>query len=115
MKRYCRALDLVDDPALIEKYIWHHAPENHWPELHPLLRESGVISMEIYRFGTRMFMIMDVDDTFSFERMEQVHQHPVSQEWEKLMWQFQKPVPGAREGEKWVLMERVFQFPVQAS
>lgn len=111
MKRYCRALDLVDDPALIEKYIWYHAPENQWPEMNQLIREAGVLDMEIYRFGTRMFMIMEVEDDFTFERMHEINQSPVSQKWEELMWEFQVPVPGAGEGEKWVLMEQVFKLP----
>lgn len=113
MKRYCQALDLVNDPTLIEKYKWHHAPENQWPEINQLIRDAGITNMEIYQFGNRMFMIMDVDDTFSFERMDRINQNPKSVAWEKLMWDFQQAVPGAQPGEKWVLMEQVYQLPQQ--
>jgi len=67
--------------------------------------------MEIYLRGTRMFMIMDVSDQFSFEGKAQADRgNPKVQEWEALMWKFQQPLPGARPGEKWQLMERVFEL-----
>ncbi len=110
-KRYCLALDLKNDAKLIEKYKWHHSPENLWPQINENIKKAGVLDMEIYLFGTRMFMIMEVNDTFSFERMDEINQHPKSVEWEELMWNFQEPVPGSKPGEKWVLMERVFKLP----
>lgn len=97
---------------MIEKYKWHHAPENQWPEINQNIRDSGIMNMEIYRFGNRMFMIMDVDDSFTFERMNEINQNPKSLAWEELMWNFQQAVPGAKLGEKWVLMEQVYKLPV---
>ena len=111
LTRYCLALDLKNDPQLIEKYKWHHAPENFWPEINQNIHKAGVVDMEIYRFGNRMLMIMEVDATFSFERMDEINQNPKSVEWEDLMWGFQQAVPGAKPGKKWVLMERVFKLP----
>jgi len=67
MKRYCLTCDLKDNPELIEKYKWHHRPENQWPEINESIKAAGVVSMEIYLFGNRMFMIMDVNETFSFQ------------------------------------------------
>jgi len=32
------------------------------------------------------------------------------QEWERLMWRFQQALPGAKEGEKWMRMERIFKL-----
>lgn len=67
--------------------------------------------MEIYLLGTRLFMIIEVVDTFSFEAKAEVdRQNRTVQEWEKLMWQFQKPLPQAKPGEKWLLMERIFEL-----
>lgn len=111
MPRYYLTLDLKDDPVLIKKYEWHHAPENFWPEIGQSIREAGVKEMEIYRFGNRLVMVMEVDDTFSFERMNQINQNEKSVAWEALMWDFQQAVPGAKPGEKWVLMERMFTLP----
>ncbi len=113
MKRYCQTLDLKDDAALIEKYKWHHAPENMWTEINQSIKAAGVTNMEIYLFGTRMFMIMDVDDTFSFERMAEINKGPKSVEWEELMWNFQKAIPGSKPDEKWVLMDKIYQLPFE--
>lgn len=109
MKRYCLALDLQDDPLLIAEYEAYH--EDVWPEIKASITGSGITDMEIYRFGNRMFMIMETDDTFSFERKAAMDaSNPKVQEWEKLMWKFQKPLPNTKPGEKWVLMDRVFKL-----
>lgn len=109
MKRYCLALDLVDDPALIAEYEAYH--RDVWPEIKQSIRDAGILDMEIYRFGTRLFMIMEVSDTFSFENKAAADAaNKKVQEWEALMWKFQSPVPGARPGEKWILMDKIFSL-----
>jgi L-rhamnose mutarotase len=71
----------------------------------------GIEDMEIYLLGTRMFMIMEVNQRFSFEAKAQADlQNPKVQEWENLMWKFQQSLPEAKPGEKWLLMERVFKL-----
>ena len=109
MKRYCLALDLVDEPALIAEYEAYH--REVWPEIKQSITSAGITGMEIYRFGGRLFMIMEVNETFSFEQKaaSDVANSKVRQ-WEELMWKFQSPVPGAKPGEKWVLMERIFSL-----
>jgi L-rhamnose mutarotase len=67
--------------------------------------------MEIYLLGTRMFMIMEVSDSFSFEAKAQADQmNPKVQKWETLVGTFQKTLPQAKPGEKWLLMDRVFKL-----
>lgn len=111
-RRYCLTLDLKDDPKLIAEYKHYH--QRIWPEITESIRESGIVDLEIYLHGTRMFMIMEVDDTFSFESKAHADQaNPNVREWEELMWKFQKPVPGARPGEKWLLMDRIFSLKEQ--
>ena len=108
-KRYCLALDLKDSPQLIEEYKRHH--QKVWPEITQSIRDSGIEDMEIYLLGRRLFMIMEVNDRFSFEeKSEADRSNPKVQEWEKLMWKFQQPLPQARPGEKWILMERIFKL-----
>jgi len=108
-KRYCLTLDLKDDPELIAEYKRHH--ERVWPEILKSIKNSGIKEMEIYLLGTRMFMIMDVSDDFSFEAKRKADaENPKVQAWEKLMWRFQSPLPQAKPGEKWLLMERVFKM-----
>jgi len=108
-RRFCLTLDLKDDPQLIAEYKRYH--ENVWPEIAESIKESGIHDMEIYLLGTRMFMIMEVDDRFSFEgKSEADRQNAKVQEWENLMWRFQKALPEAKPGEKWMLMERLFKL-----
>src|SRR2546423_15702743 len=109
MKRYSLALDLKDDPKLIREYEEYH--KKVWPEIIQSIKDSGIISMEIYRYNNRLFMIMEVDDRFSFEKKAEAdlnNQKVV--EWEELMWKYQKPLPGSKEGEKWKLMEKIFEL-----
>jgi L-rhamnose mutarotase len=108
-KRYCLTLDLKDDPALIAEYRRHH--EKVWPEITRSLKDSGIIDLEIYLLGTRLFMIMEVDARFSLDAKAQADRaNPKVRAWEELMWKFQKPLPEAKPGEKWLLMERIFKL-----
>ena len=108
-KRYCLTLDLKDDPALIAEYKRYH--ERIWPEITASIKSAGIEEMEIYLLGTRMFMIMEVHDTFSFEaKAKSDREDPKVREWEELMWKFQQPLPNAQPGEKWLLMEPIFQL-----
>lgn len=111
MKRYCLALDLAEDDALIAEYESRHKPENFSPDIHRSITESGIVNMEIYRTGNRLFMIMETVDDFSFEEKARMdNSNPSVQEWEQFVWKFQKALPWAKPGEKWVLMEKIFQL-----
>jgi L-rhamnose mutarotase len=105
--RYCLALDLKNDPALIAEYERYHV--KIWPEIEASIRDSGITSMEIYRIENRLFMIMETDETFSFEQKAAADAANFRvQEWEALMWTYQQALPTAKPGEKWKLMERIF-------
>lgn len=107
MKRYCLTLDLKNDSALIAEYEAYH--REVWPEIKESIRSAGILAMEIYRFGNRLFMIMETVDNFSFEQKAAMDTaNSRVQEWEELMWRFQQPLPGAKAGEKWMAMERIF-------
>jgi L-rhamnose mutarotase len=111
-KRYCLTLDLKDDPELIAEYRRYH--QKIWPEITQSIKDAGIADMEIYLLGTRMFMIMEVDESFSFEAKAKGDRgKPQVREWEELMWKFQKPLPQAKPGEKWLLMERIFKLEEQ--
>jgi|ERR1700733_3045313 len=108
-RRFCLALDLKDDPTLITDYKRHH--EKIWPEIAESIRDSGIVDLEIYLLGTRLFMIMEVNESFSFEAKAAADRlNPKVQQWEDLMWRFQQPLPQAAPGEKWMLMERIFRL-----
>lgn len=110
MKRYTLTLDLVNDPARIREYEDYH--KDVWPEIKKSILDSGIQSMEIYRVENRLFMIIESDDSFSFDKKKAMDDaNPKVQEWEKLMWKFQQPLPFAKPGEKWILMEKIFSLP----
>lgn len=109
MNKYCLACDLADDMELIAEYDRQHTQV--WPEISKSITESGITNMEIYRFGTRLFMIMETDDSFTFDKKGQMDAgNPKVQEWEQLMWKYQRAIPGSKPGEKWVLMNKIFKL-----
>ena len=109
MPRHCLALDLKDDPQLIKEYKRYHSPDGIWPEITQSLKDSGILEMQIYLTGNRLFMIMEVADDFSFEKKTAMDDaNPRVQAWEELMWKFQQALPWAKAGEKWILMEEIF-------
>lgn len=107
--RHCFALDLVNDPQLISDYRKYH--EKVWPDIEESIKESGVLNLEIYLIENRLFMIMEVTDSFSFERKDEMDaNNPKVQEWETLMWKYQQALPSAKEGEKWLLMDQIYHL-----
>ncbi|MDA0327035.1 MAG: L-rhamnose mutarotase [Bacteroidetes bacterium] len=109
MHKYCLALDLKDDPEKIDTYIKYH--KQVWPEINQSIKASGIQNAEIYHTSNRLFMILEVDDTFSFEKKASMDaDNPKVQEWETLMWKFQQALPNTPEGTKWVLMEKIYDL-----
>lgn len=112
MPRHCLTLDLKDDETAIGEYKRHHM--KIWPEVKENLLEAGILDMEIYLVGTRMFMIMEVDDHFSFSAMGTADAANARvKEWETLMGRFQQELPQSTPGQKWVVMEKVFSLAAQ--
>ena len=109
MQRYCLALDLKEDPELIAAYEAYHKAV--WPEILAGIKEAGILQMEIYRTGNRLFMIMEAEDEFSFEaKAERDRLDPKVDEWEALMWKYQQALPHAAPGQKWVIMDKIFDL-----
>lgn len=108
--RHALALDLKDDPQLIDEYERHH--REVWPEVIAHLRRHGVIGMEIFRLGTRLFMLLDTDDAiYDAGRLAVAGRDtPRIREWEDLMWRFQAATPWTAPGDKWTPMTRLFDL-----
>jgi L-rhamnose mutarotase len=107
--RYCFALDLKDDPKAIAEYEQYHAAV--WDDILQSIKQAGISDMEIYRAGTRLFMIMETDAHFSFDQKSRMDaENPKVQQWETLMEQYQQRLPFAKPNEKWVLMQRIFKL-----
>lgn len=108
-KRFCLALDLKNEKEAIEAYKFHHrsVPE----EIIKSITTTGITVMDIYITGNRLFMIMEVNESFSFdEKAELDSKNEAVQAWERLMDDFQQQLPWAKRGEKWVLMDRIFSL-----
>ncbi len=111
VRRYCRTLDLKDDPELIKEYRKRHAEENFWPEILAGIKEVGILEMDIYLRGTRLMMILEAPADLDLEAaMARLATLPRQQEWEDYMSIFQVAAPGASSAEKWQAMERVFHL-----
>ncbi len=110
MVRHCLAIDLKDDPNLIAEYEQQH--QQVCKEIIDSITSAGIEVMDIYRTGNRLFMIIEAGDDFSFDKKAAMDSaNPEVQAWETLMWKFQQPLPWAKEGDKWVLMNKIFSLP----
>jgi L-rhamnose mutarotase len=61
---HCLALDLKDDPKLIAEC---RKDEKIWLEITETIRKAGIVDMEIYLVGNRLFMITEVNEGFSLK------------------------------------------------
>jgi L-rhamnose mutarotase len=103
-RRFCFALDLVDDAELIAQYERWHAPGAVWAEVIADIRAQGIMSMEIWRTGTRMVMVVEADESYP-----RIGLPPARvTEWEALMSKFQKQIPDTNPAEKWTPMTKIF-------
>ncbi|MFY8107778.1 MAG: L-rhamnose mutarotase [Bacteroidia bacterium] len=109
MKTFYLALDLINDEKSIQEYEDYH--QNVWPEVLEKIKESGITSCEIFRVHNRLMMRIETSDSFSFEEKNKIDF--ASEKvllWEDLMWKYQQAIPGSKIGEKWQLMEKIFEF-----
>jgi L-rhamnose mutarotase len=110
-KRYCKTLDLYDDPELIAEYIHIHSQNVTWPEIAQGMKEIGILDMEIYITGTKLFMIMDTVPDFDHDKaMAALAKKPRQKEWEKFVAKFQKTPASASADEKWISIERIYKL-----
>lgn len=109
VKRYCQTMDLRDNPELIKKYKEAHDREHFWDEIKQGIRSVGILEMEIYILGTRLFMIVETPLDFDWDTaMARLTTLPRQEEWEAYVAQFQQCNENATSDEKWRMMERMF-------
>ena len=110
-KRFCKTMELKNDEALIKQYKEAHAKGAAWPEITNGMREVGILDMEIYLFGNKLFMIMDTVAEFDHDKaMTELAAKPRQSEWEEKMAQFQNTSKDASAAEKWQLMELIYKM-----
>ncbi len=109
VKRYCQTLDLKDDSELIARYVEAHSRYKSWPEVREGIREVGILEMEIYLLGNRLFMIVETPLDFDWDKtMARLATLPRQAEWEDYVAVFQACKEGSTSDEKWQLMDRIF-------
>lgn len=109
VKRYCQTLELKDNPELIQEYIERHSEACHWPEIREGIRSVGILEMEIYLLGTKLFMIVETPPDFQWDSaFEKLATLPRQAEWEEYMSLFQDAEPKATSAGKWKQMDRIF-------
>ena len=109
VKRYCQTMDLKDDPELIAKYKEAHDRYHSWPEIREGIHAVGILEMEIYILGNRLFMIAETPLDFEWESaMAKLATLPRQAEWEDYVAMFQNCEKGSTSDEKWKMMERMF-------
>lgn len=108
-RRYCQTIELRNDPQLIAEYRQLHSATQHWHEIRDGIKAVGILEMEIYILGNRLFMICEVPENFDFaSAMEKLATLPRQQEWEDYVARFQKCKSGDTSSQKWQLMDRMF-------
>ena len=111
VKRYCRTMNLKADDVLIREYVHRHSEGAVWPEVLEGIRAVGILEMEIYLLGNRLFMIVDVPVDFDWDSaMARLATLPRQQEWEDYMAIFQDCREGDTADEKWQMMDRIFNL-----
>jgi L-rhamnose mutarotase len=109
MKTFYLALDLKNDEQLMKEYEEYH--QAVWPSILKQIKETGILTCEIYKVHNRLLMVLQTTEDFSFERKAQLDAtDPNVQEWEALMWRYQQAIPGSMPNEKWQLMTNIFSL-----
>ena len=110
-QRFGMALDLIDEPNLIEEYERYHRPENAWPEVTRSIRDAGIEEMEIYRVENRLFMVVDANNSYDpGAKADADASNAKVREWEDLMSCFQQPLRSAPTGQKWLAMTPIYRL-----
>ena len=110
-KRYCKCMELKDDPNTIDEYKKIHGIGAVWPEVTEGMKEIGILNMEIYISGTTLFMIMDTKPDFNHEQaMDKLAKLPRQSEWEAFVANYQDANSDASAGQKWKLLERIYKM-----
>ena len=102
-------MDLKNNPDLIAMYKKCHSQTEAWPEIREGIRSVGILEMEIYIAGPRLFMIVETPLDFDWKTaMDKLSHLPRQAEWENYVSRFQECVAESTSTEKWKLMERMF-------
>lgn len=115
LRRFCFALDLRENPELIERYKWWHRPGGPPAAVTRSLLAADIRELEIWLCGSRLFMLLEAGPGYDpAAKAARDAQDPDVRAWEQLMWEFQQPLPWAASGTKWLAAERIYALSEQA-
>lgn len=110
-KKYCQTLNLRDDEELISEYVRRHSAEEFWSQIGEEMRQVGILDMEIFISGNKLFMIVETPEDFDWDKaFSELSRMPKQIEWEEYMSIFQDCGEGLSSTEKWQLMDRIFHI-----
>jgi len=117
LQRSCFALDLKDDAAVIDRYKRWHRPGGPPAEVTRSLRDAGIVALDIYLIGNRLFMVMDSDPSrASGAKSTDEGDNPHVLAWEALMSELQQELPFPKKESsagKWQLLEHIYSLAEQ--
>lgn len=106
MQRYGQVIKVK--PEFLEKYKKLHA--NPWPEVNEMIRKCNMRNYSIYHRDGYLFSYFEyVGDDFEGD-MAKMAADPKTQEWWKETDPCQEPIPFAKPGKWWALMEEVYHL-----
>jgi L-rhamnose mutarotase len=112
--RHVLLLDLKDDAELIQDYERWHSAGAVPKAVIASIRSADIRSIEIYRSGNRLVMVMETGPAFDpAAKAAADRANPDVVAWEELMSRFQQPLAWTPEGEKWLAARRIFSLDEQ--
>jgi len=112
--KHVLVLDLKNDADAASAYRHWHRPGGPPAAVTEAIRQSGIAEMEIWQVGDRLVMTMETTPEFDpAANARRDAGNPDIVAWEKLMDQFQKRLPFAPDGAKWVEAERIYTLADQ--
>lgn len=114
MTRHLLLLDIDPSSDSIAAYRDWHRAGGPPAAINRSIRASGIESLEIWHVGDRLAMVMETGPAFSAAAKAAADAaDPDVRAWEALMEQFQRRLPFAAPGEKWVAAERIYSLDEQ--
>jgi len=112
--RHVLLLDLQDDPDLIAAYRHWHRPGGPPPAVTAAIRAGGVAALDIWHVGDRLVMVLETTPNFDpAANAARDAADPDVRAWDVLMDRFQRRLPFAAAGEKWIAAERIYSLAEQ--
>ena len=115
VERRCFALDLRDDAAAIASYRHWHRPGGPPAQVTQSLRAAGIVALDIYLIGNRLFMIMDSVSRAGVTSSDKSAE-PEVRAWEALMGELQQDLPFPKQSSgagRWQLLEHIYSLAAQ--